>query len=51
MGLISCLLTGSLFVTAPALAANFSEKVIGVLDGGTIEVLHNNRAERMLIFL
>ena len=29
------------------LASDFSGKVVGIIDGDTIEVLHNNRAERI----
>jgi endonuclease YncB( thermonuclease family) len=32
---------------APALAADFSGEVVGVLDGDTIEVLHNTHPERI----
>ena len=35
-----------LILTAPSLA-DFSGHVVSVLDGDTIEVLHNNRAERI----
>src|SRR5262249_46923374 len=34
-------------VTSPTRAADSLPKVIGVVDGDTIEVLHNNRAERI----
>jgi endonuclease YncB( thermonuclease family) len=30
-----------------AVAADFSDSVISVLDGDTLEVLHNNHAERI----
>jgi micrococcal nuclease len=33
--------------TVPAHAADFTGPVVSVLDGDTIEVLHNNRAERI----
>ena len=36
-----------LFLTAPAHAADFSGPVVSVLDGDTIEVLHNTRPERI----
>jgi len=37
----------SLLFASPILASEFSGSVISVLDGDTIEVLHNNRAERI----
>jgi micrococcal nuclease len=36
-----------LFLTAPAHAADFSGLVVSVLDGDTIEVLHNRHPERI----
>ena len=36
-----------LFLTAPAHAADFSGLVVSVLDGDTIEVLHNPHPERI----
>jgi endonuclease YncB( thermonuclease family) len=33
------------------LAADYSGSVVSVLDGDTIEVLHNNRAERANVWL
>jgi hypothetical protein len=36
-----------LFTVSTALAADFSGPVVSVLDGDTIEVLHNNRTERI----
>jgi micrococcal nuclease len=42
--LLSCFV---LFLSAPAIAATFSGRVISILDGDTIEVLHNKRAERI----
>jgi len=36
-----------LLLCAPLATADFTGQVIGVLDGDTIEVLHNNRAERI----
>jgi endonuclease YncB( thermonuclease family) len=36
-----------LLFTNPVLAADFTGLVISVLDGDTIEVLHNNRPERI----
>ena len=35
------------FSSLPCLAENISGQVVDVLDGDTIEVLHNNRAERI----
>jgi micrococcal nuclease len=32
---------------APAHAADFSGPVVSVLDGDTLEVLHNNQSERI----
>lgn len=43
IALISCFL----IIEAPVLAASFSGQVVGVLDGDTIEVLHNHKAERI----
>ena len=37
----------SILSVLPCLAATFHGEVISVLDGDTIEVLHNNRAERI----
>ena len=37
----------SLLFASPILAHEFSGSVVSVLDGDTIEVLHNNRAERV----
>lgn len=37
----------SLLAASPSLAANFTGNVIGVLDGDTIEVLHNLHPERI----
>ena len=36
-----------LLLAAPAHAADFSSPVVSVLDGDTIEVLHNQRPERI----
>jgi len=41
------LATSWVFLLAPAVTAEFSGSVVSVLDGDTIEVLHNNRAERI----
>ncbi|MGQ0695471.1 MAG: hypothetical protein ACT4OL_07840 [Nitrospiraceae bacterium] len=30
-----------------SVAANFSSRVVSVLDGDTLEVLHDNKAERI----
>ena len=37
----------TLWLTASALAGEFTGQVVGVLDGDTIEVLHNKRPERI----
>jgi len=34
-------------LASPVLAADFTGKVVGVLDGDTIEVVHNGRPERI----
>ena len=44
---VAALLLLHLFSASPLLAADFSGKVVGVLDGDTIEVLHNTHAERI----
>src|SRR5215467_13852443 len=46
---LCCFVQGLLFpICYPSLAASdFSGPVVAVLDGDTIEVLHNNRAERI----
>lgn len=41
------ILTLSLFFTSVAFASDFTGKVVGVLDGDTIDVLHNGQAERI----
>lgn len=35
------------FIVQPCLAADFTGRVVGIIDGDTIEVLHNNRADRI----
>jgi endonuclease YncB( thermonuclease family) len=40
-------LLSTVLLLSPAFAADFSGPVIAVLDGDTIEVLHNNHAERI----
>ncbi len=35
-------------LTSQALAADFTGRVVGMSDGGTITVLHNGRAERII---
>jgi endonuclease YncB( thermonuclease family) len=35
------------FIVQPCLAADFTGRVVGIIDGDTLEVLHNNRAERI----
>ena len=37
----------ALFVASVAVAASFSAGVIGVMDGDTIEVLHDGRGEKI----
>ena len=37
----------TLLLASSALAGEFSGQVVSILDGDTIEVLHNNRAERI----
>ena len=34
-------------IIQPCLAADFTGRLVGIIDGDTIEVLHNNRAERI----
>src|SRR5439155_20848045 len=41
VGLVLCL------VASPVLAADFTGKAVGVLDGDTIDVLHNGLPERI----
>ena len=36
-----------IYLQGPAYAADFSGLVVSVLDGDTVEVLHNNKAERI----
>jgi len=36
-----------LVVTAPSFASDLTGRVVAVLDGDTIEVLHNHRADRI----
>src|SRR6476646_2143034 len=43
----SIILVACLSRPIPLLAADFTAQVVGVLDGYTIEVLHNTRAERI----
>ena len=45
MGLLTSLLF--LFAFTPSANANFAGKVVGVIDGDTIEVLHNSQSERV----
>ena len=37
----------SCLIVQPCLAADFTGRVVGVIDGDTIEVLHNQRPERI----
>jgi micrococcal nuclease len=41
------LLLATLLIPTIVCAANFSGRVVGVIDGDTLEVLHNNKAERI----
>ena len=41
------LLPSILFYACEGFAGDFTDKVVGVIDGDTIEVLHNGQAERM----
>jgi endonuclease YncB( thermonuclease family) len=34
-------------IVQPCLAANFTGRVVGIIDGDTIEVLHNGRAQKI----
>jgi len=36
-----------LLLCAPLATADFTGRVVGIIDGDTSEVLHNNRAERI----
>ena len=45
--LLPFLLLGILQTSVTAVASGFSGKVVSVLDGDTIEVLHNTREERI----
>jgi micrococcal nuclease len=48
--MLSCVLLLSLLLLlfpSHSLATDFSGPVVGVMDGDTIEVLHNNKAERI----
>ena len=40
----------SLAIGTPSIAADFEGKVISVLDGGTIEVLHDHKPERIRLY-
>ena len=46
-GTIISFLLSSMLLATPALANFSGPVVIAILDGDTIEVLHNNRAERI----
>ncbi len=41
------LLSSLLLLVLPALAADFTGRVVGVSDGDTITVLHNGQGERI----
>jgi len=45
MHLLTC--CSLLLLTASTVFADFTVQVVSVLDGDTLEVLHNNRAERL----
>ncbi len=44
---IPLLLASTLYFVSPALAADFTGRVVGVSDGDTITVLHNGKGERI----
>ncbi len=44
---LATLLTLLCLITCPADADSFSGKLVKVLDGDTVEVLHNDKAERI----
>src|SRR5687768_17739251 len=48
--LIQAVAMTSLLVVAPATAADFNGEVIRVLDGDTIEVLHEKKPERIRLY-
>jgi micrococcal nuclease len=44
---LSCSLLFVSLVTSQVIAADFSGRVVGIIDGDTLEVLHHQRAERI----
>lgn len=44
---LSCSLLFVSLVTSQVIAADFTGRVVGVIDGDTIEVLHNTNPERV----
>src|SRR5687768_11518145 len=48
--LIQAVAMTSLLVVSPAMAADFKAEVIRVLDGDTIEVLHEKKPERIRLY-
>lgn len=42
-----CLLLAAVLIPTIVCAADFTGRVVGVIDGDTIEVLHNQRPERI----
>jgi endonuclease YncB( thermonuclease family) len=48
--LSALLLSGVLFIPATVSAANFPGPVVSVLDGDTLEVLHNHRPDRIRLY-
>ncbi len=43
------LLLAALLIPTIVCAADFTGRVVGVIDGDTIEVLHNGKAERICL--
>jgi endonuclease YncB( thermonuclease family) len=48
--LIEAVAMTSLLVVAPAMAADYKAEVIRVLDGDTIEVLHEKKPKRIRLY-
>ena len=40
----------TMWLALPAFAANFTGRVVGVVDGDTVDVLHNGKAERVRLY-
>jgi micrococcal nuclease len=49
--LIPLLALSWLFFARPALAETCTGQVVGVIDGDTIEVLHDKKTERIRLFV